>query len=110
VKIRWPVSFVRNSETIDVLLGVIADPAVSLRAVGFAGRGITADVAGTMWTLGYGKVSLGAFELADRLMERGDLDDRLTELCLSLASGASQADFEEELERIVVAIESSPRP
>lgn len=104
------VGFVKNSETIDTLLKVITHPAASLRSVGLAGRGIAADVAGTIWLLEYGKANVGALDLADRLIERGDLDDRLTALCSALGSGMSEADFEAELESVVIAIESWPRP
>ncbi|MEU2251285.1 hypothetical protein [Streptomyces sp. NPDC019224] len=96
----------RNSEALDVLLKVAADPRVSWRTVELAGRGISADAAGVVWVLSEGKHSMSGEELSDLLMGQGDLIDYLTETWRSFESGhISSKDLEVQLERVVLGLE-----
>lgn len=96
----------RNSEMLDVLLQVAADPTVSWRAVELAGRGISADAAGTLWTLSEKKRTTSAEELADLLMEQADIVDALTAAWRSFGDGElSKEQFESRLEDAVHGLE-----
>ena len=97
---------VRNSEALEVLLQVAADSRVSWRAVELAGRGIAADAAGVIWVMSVGKRSLGGEELADLLIEQGDLVDVLADSWRSFDGGEiTGADFEMRLEGFVLGFE-----
>ncbi|MFH8881171.1 hypothetical protein [Streptomyces californicus] len=96
----------RNSEALDMLLKVAADPRVSWRTVELAGRGISADAAGVVWVLAEGKHSMGGEELFVLLMGKGDLMDSLTEAWRSFESGdISSKALEVRLERVVLGLE-----
>ncbi|WP_327341653.1 hypothetical protein [Streptomyces europaeiscabiei] len=97
---------VRNSVSLGVFLAVAASSRVSLTVVELAGRGITADAAGTRWVLEVGKPHLDGFTLADKLISRGELEDQLVELWQAYGHGGiDAAAFEAGLAEIVEAIE-----
>ncbi|MFI9363124.1 hypothetical protein ACIG5E_19025 [Kitasatospora sp. NPDC053057] len=96
----------RNSEALDVLLRVAADPRVSWRTVELAGRGISADAASAGWVMSEGKHALSGEDMSDLLIEQGDLVDALAESWQSFETGTiSGADFETALERVVLGFE-----
>lgn len=100
---------VRNSVSLGVFHAMAASAEVSLTVVELAGRGITADAAATRWVLEVGKPHLDGCTLADRLISRGELEDRLVELWR--AHGRKEvgaADFEARLTEIVEAVERWP--
>lgn len=98
--------FVRNSQVLGVCHQMVADKRVSLRAVALAGRGITAGALNTVWTLDVGKPSLSGEELADALIEFGELVAALVELWRRFqAEEIPEPHFEERLEAIVVDME-----
>ncbi|MEW1697402.1 hypothetical protein [Streptomyces sp. NPDC091278] len=99
----------RNSEALDVLLRIAGDGRVSWQAVKAAGRGISADAAGTLWMLAEGKASTPGPELVELLMRQGDLIDELVELWRGFDGGdIGSADFDVRLEDVVAALERWP--
>jgi hypothetical protein len=97
---------IRNSEALDVLIRVAADSRVSWRAVELAGRGISADAAGTIWVMDSGKKSLSGDAFADLLMAQVELVDELADTWrLFDEQDISLKEFEERLESIVVRFE-----
>lgn len=81
------VRAVRNSVFPGVFLAVAAHPKMPLAVVELAGRGVTAAAAGTRWVLEVGKPSLDGSALAGRLMDLGELEDRLVDLWQAFGSG-----------------------
>ncbi|MDX3636807.1 hypothetical protein PV728_42685 [Streptomyces europaeiscabiei] len=97
---------VRNSVSLGVFLAVAASSRVPPSVIEWAGRGITADAAGTRWVLEVGKPHLDGFTLADKLIRRGELEDQLVELWQAYGyGGIDAAAFEAGLAEIVEAIE-----
>ncbi|WP_371573043.1 hypothetical protein [Streptomyces sp. NBC_01314] len=97
---------VRNSVSLGVFLAVAASSRVPLTIVELAGRGITADAAGTRWVLEVGKPHLDGFTLADKLISLGELEDQLVELWQAYTrGGVDTAAFEAGLAEIVEAKE-----
>lgn len=97
---------VRNSVSLGVFLAVAASSRVPLTVVELAGRGIAADAAATRWVLEVGKPHLDGFTLADKLINRGELEDQLVELWQAYAhGGVDAAVFEARLAEIVGAVE-----
>ncbi|WP_060904700.1 hypothetical protein [Streptomyces scabiei] len=97
---------VRNSVSLGVFLAVAASSRVPLTVIEWAGRGITADAAGTRWVLEVGKPHLDGFALADKLISRGELEDQLVELWQAYGHGGIDAvAFEAGLAEIVEAVE-----
>ncbi|GII31474.1 Imm32 family immunity protein [Planotetraspora mira] len=100
---------VRNSVSLGVFLAVAAHPRVRFTAVELAGRGITADAAGNRWAREVAKPSLDGLSLADKLIERGELEDRLVDLWRTIENvEADPATFETQLAEIVTALEKWP--
>lgn len=96
----------RNSEALEVLLQVAADPKVSWRAVELAGRGISADAGGTLWMMSEGKRATSGEALADLLMEQADMVEALTDAWRSFDDGnLSREEFEGRLESAVHGLE-----
>ena len=100
---------VRNSEALEVFLAVAAEARVPFTTVELVGRGITASAAATRWVLEVGKPQLDGFALADKLIDLGDLEERLVELWQAYRNGeAEAAAFEVGLAEVVVAMEDWP--
>jgi hypothetical protein len=97
---------VKNSEALEVFLKVAADSRVSWQVVELAGRGISADAAGVLWVLSVGKSETEGEELADLLMEQGELVDTLGEAWRGFDSGSiPEEDFELRLRSVVTNFE-----
>lgn len=100
---------VRNSVSLTVFLAVAAHPRVSFAVIELAGRGITAGAAATRWVLDVGKPSWDGLDLADKLIELGEWEERLVELWRAHARDEVEpAAFQVRLTEIVRGMEEWP--
>ncbi|SDG99286.1 hypothetical protein SAMN05216553_114115 [Lentzea fradiae] len=94
------------SDALEVFLKVAGDTRVSWRAIGLAGRGISAVAAGAAWMIDEGKRSLSGDELADLMIAQIDVIDAVVEAWRAFDEDEiSSGELEERLEDAVPKME-----